>query len=80
MSVDELVTFTAPLPNFQMDKRTQRPKIWMYKDKATGRMKGECTVTFDDPYTAKSAISWFDGKLFMGRTVKVGKAVKCRSQ
>lgn len=55
-----------------MDKRTQRPKIWMYKDKATGRMKGECTVTFDDPYTAKSAISWFDGKLFMGRTVKVG--------
>ena len=43
----------------------------MYKDKATGRMKGECTVTFDDPYTAKSAINWFDGKLFMGRTVKV---------
>ncbi|KAG7175769.1 RNA-binding protein cabeza-like [Homarus americanus] len=38
----------------KMDKRTQRPKIWMYKDKATGRMKGECTVTFDDPFTAKS--------------------------
>lgn len=56
---------------FKVDKRTQRPKIWMYKDKASGRMKGECTVTFDDPYTAKSAISWFDGKLFMGRTVKV---------
>lgn len=54
-----------------MDKRTQRPKIWMYKDKATGRMKGECTVTFDDPFTAKSAIQWFDGKEFMGRVVKV---------
>lgn len=42
----------------------------MYKDKATGRMKGECTVTFDDPFTAKSAIQWFDGKEFMGRVVK----------
>lgn len=54
-----------------MDKKTQRPKIWMYKDKATGRMKGECTVTFDDPFTAKSAIQWFDGKPFLGRNVKV---------
>lgn len=34
-------------------------------------MKGECTVTFDDPFTAKSAIQWFDGKEFMGRVVKV---------
>lgn len=54
-----------------MDRKTQRPKIWMYKDKATGRMKGECTVTFDDPYTAKSAIQWFDGKAFMGSNIKV---------
>ena len=47
-----------------MDKKTNRPKIWMYKDKMTGRMKGECTVTYDDPYTAQSAIKWFDGKSF----------------
>lgn len=24
--------------------------------------KGEATVTFDDPDTAKAAIDWFDGK------------------
>ena len=58
-----------------MDKRTQRPKIWMYKDKGSGRMKGECTVTFDDPFTAKSAIQWFDGKEFMGRIVKVRRSM-----
>lgn len=55
----------------QMDRKTHRPKIWMYRDKASGRSKGECTVTFEDPFTAKSAIEWFDGKDFMGKGVKV---------
>ena len=45
-----------------MDKRTGKPKVWIYKDKNTGLPKGEATVTFDDPETAKAAISWFDGK------------------
>lgn len=44
-----------------MDKKTNKPKIWMYNDKATGRPKGEATVTYDDANAAKSAISWFDG-------------------
>lgn len=36
----------------------------MYNDKATGRPKGEATVTYDDANAAKSAISWFDGNYF----------------
>lgn len=35
----------------------------MYLDKATGRPKGEATVTYDDAHTANSAIEWFDGKI-----------------
>ncbi|KAK8745197.1 hypothetical protein OTU49_000508 [Cherax quadricarinatus] len=76
---DEIKDHFGSIGIIKMDKRTQRPKIWMYKDKATGRMKGECTVTFDDPFTAKSAIQWFDGKLFMGRTVKVQMAERPKS-
>lgn len=34
----------------------------MYKDKMTGKPKGECTVTYDDPDAAKSAITWFNRK------------------
>lgn len=34
----------------------------MYKDKVTGKPKGECTVTYDDPDAARSAITWFNGK------------------
>lgn len=36
--------------------------INLYSDKATGRLKGEATVSFDDPPSAKAAIEWFDGK------------------
>lgn len=56
---------------FQHDKRTGKPKIWMYKDKNTGKSKGEATVTYDDQNAARSAISWFDGKDFKGCTIKV---------
>ncbi|OQR76378.1 RNA binding protein-like, partial [Tropilaelaps mercedesae] len=55
----------------KLDKKTRRKKIWIYKDKESGRGKGEATVTYDDPPTAESAISWFDGKEFMGNTIKV---------
>jgi hypothetical protein len=47
----------------QMDRRTGKPKIWMYKDKITGKPKGEATVTYDDANAARSAIDWFDGVL-----------------
>lgn len=59
-----------------MDKRTQKRKIWLYKDKATGESKGEATVTYDDANAAQSAISWFDGKDFRGSTIKVQLATK----
>jgi RNA recognition motif. (a.k.a. RRM, RBD, or RNP domain) len=39
-----------------------KPKIWLYKDKATGSSKGEATVTYDDTNAAQSALSWFNGQ------------------
>lgn len=63
----------------QKDKRTQKPKIWIYKDKATGSGKGECTITYDDAHTATSAIEWFDGKEFQGSTIKVQLAQRTGS-
>ena len=46
----------------QIDKKTGKQKLWIYKDKMTGRPKGEATVTYDDPETATAAINWFSGK------------------
>lgn len=45
-----------------MDKKTDLPKIWIYKNKQTGLPKGEATITYDDAYTATSAIEWFNSK------------------
>ena len=41
-------------------------QVWLYKDKATGKPKGDCTVTYEDPFSAASAVSWFNGKDFKG--------------
>ncbi len=46
-----------------MDKKTGKRRIWIYKDKITGKGKGEATITYDDPPTASSAINWFGGKI-----------------
>ncbi|KAK8764922.1 hypothetical protein V5799_032470, partial [Amblyomma americanum] len=55
----------------KIDKKTGKNKIWIYKDKITGKGKGEATITYDDPPTASSAITWFHGKEFMGSKISV---------
>lgn len=47
----------------QTNKKTGKPMINLYTDKDTGKPKGEATVSFDDPPSAKAAIDWFDGML-----------------
>lgn len=41
--------------------------INLYTDRETGKLKGEATVSFDDPPSAKAAIDWFDGGFFILR-------------
>lgn len=38
--------------------------INLYTDRETGKLKGEATVSFDDPPSAKAAIDWFDGEFW----------------
>lgn len=47
----------------QVNKKTGLPMINLYTDRETGKLKGEATVSFDDPPSAKAAIDWFDGSL-----------------
>ncbi|CAO3668477.1 unnamed protein product [Umbelopsis ramanniana] len=58
------------------DRKNDKPKIWIYTDKATGKPKGDATITYDDPPTADAAIDWFGNKDFMGNIIKVDKAVR----
>lgn len=40
--------------------------INFYKDKVTGKFKGEVMIAYEDPPSAKAAIDWFDGELWEG--------------
>ena len=55
----------------KQDKKRRCPRVWLYRDKATGELKGDATVTYEDPFSAGSAVQWFDGKEFRGATIKV---------
>ncbi|XP_048504999.1 RNA-binding protein cabeza-like isoform X3 [Athalia rosae] len=68
---DEICEHFGAIGIIKNDKRTGKPKIWMYKDKNTGKPKGEATVTYEDQNAARSAINWFDDKEFKGFTIKV---------
>lgn len=55
----------------QKDKRTGRPKIWLYRDKETNEPKGDATVTYEDPHAALAAVEWFNNKDFHGNIIGV---------
>ena len=75
LSEEDIAQFFGSIGIIKTDKRSGKPKIWIYKDRNTGMQKGEATVTYDDPAAAQSAISWFDGKDFNGYTIKVQMAM-----
>ncbi|CAI7879389.1 unnamed protein product [Closterium sp. NIES-54] len=56
------------------DKRTGRAKVWLYRDKESMALKGDATVTYEDPFAAAAAVDWFHNKDFHGRTIAVSLA------
>ena len=101
----------------KFDKKQDKHKVWLYRDKATGGFKGDCTVTYEvltrcwcslpavtvsccmpshmqqcrasvclifvvslqDPFSAASAVSWFNGKNFKGGRRCSRNALTCRA-
>ncbi|XP_071992475.1 TATA-binding protein-associated factor 2N isoform X1 [Engystomops pustulosus] len=76
VSPDQVGDFFKQIGIIKINKKTGKPMINLYTDKETGKSKGEATVSFDDPPSAKAAIEWFDGKEFMGNVIKVSFATR----
>ncbi|GJP54198.1 hypothetical protein CLOM_g13294 [Closterium sp. NIES-68] len=56
------------------DKRTGRAKVWLYRDKESMALKGDATVTYEDPFAAAAAVDWFHNKDFHGKAIAVSLA------
>ena len=63
-----MAEFFGSIGIIKMDKKSRppKPKIWLYRDKNTGELKGDGTVTYDDPFSAASAVEWFNKKDWKG--------------
>ncbi|KAI8022784.1 Transcription initiation factor TFIID subunit 15 [Camellia lanceoleosa] len=69
-----LAEYFGTIGLLKKDKRTGRPKIWLYRDKMTNEPKGDATVTYEDPHAALAAVEWFNKKDFHGTTIGVSIA------
>ncbi|KAL9265695.1 Transcription initiation factor TFIID subunit 15-like protein [Drosera capensis] len=69
-----LAEYFGTIGLIKKDKRTARPKIWLYRDKATNEPKGDATITYEDPYAASAAVEWFHNKDFHGEIIRVSIA------
>uniref|UniRef100_A0A5B7A261 Putative transcription initiation factor TFIID subunit 15 n=1 Tax=Davidia involucrata TaxID=16924 RepID=A0A5B7A261_DAVIN len=66
-----LAEYFGTIGLLKKDKRTGRPKIWLYRDKVTNEPKGDAMVTYEDPHAALAAVEWFNNKDFHGATIGV---------
>lgn len=56
MTLDDLADFFKQCGVVKMNKRTRHLMIHIYLDKEKGKPKGDATVSFEDPLTAKAAV------------------------
>ncbi len=63
MTVSDIEEKFGCIGIIKIDKKTNKAKIWIYKDKNSGEGKGEATVTYDDEAAASAAIDWFNSML-----------------
>uniref|UniRef100_A0A8D2KRQ1 TATA-box binding protein associated factor 15 n=1 Tax=Varanus komodoensis TaxID=61221 RepID=A0A8D2KRQ1_VARKO len=76
VSPDQVAEYFKQIGVIKTNKKTGKLMINLYTDKDTGKPKGEATVSFDDPPSAKAAIDWFDGKEFNGSIIRVSFATR----
>ncbi|XP_058020428.1 TATA-binding protein-associated factor 2N isoform X1 [Ahaetulla prasina] len=76
VSPEQVADYFKQIGVIKTNKKTGKLMINLYTDKDTGKSKGEATVSFDDPPSAKAAIDWFDGKEFNGSVIRVSFATR----
>ncbi|CAF5065376.1 unnamed protein product, partial [Rotaria magnacalcarata] len=76
VTTEELKEVFSQIGVIKNDRKTGLPKIWLYKDKATGEGKGEATITYEDEEAAQAAINWYNDKEVLANMVKISLATR----
>jgi hypothetical protein len=74
VSEGDIAEFFGSIGIIKLDKKTKTKKIYLYRDKATGEMKGDGTVSYEDPFSAASAVEWFHNKDWKGGSADPSQA------
>eukprot|EP00854_Cymbomonas_tetramitiformis_P015912 gene15912-18869_t len=67
VTVSTLVDFFGSIGPIKKSKKRNNqgePVVHLYKNKATGQNKGDGTISYEDPDTAKAAVEWFNNQEF----------------
>ncbi|CAI2163670.1 12013_t:CDS:2 [Funneliformis geosporum] len=73
---EKLAEKFGSLGMLKIDRKTQKPKIWIYYDKVTGLPKGDATITYEDADSTAAAIKYFDNQKFLDQVIKVEMSVR----
>ncbi|CAB4394066.1 unnamed protein product [Rhizophagus irregularis] len=73
---EKLAEKFGSLGMLKIDRKTQKPKIWIYYDKVTRLPKGDATLTYEDPDSTAAAIKYFDNQKFLDQIIKVEMSVR----
>ena len=67
VQVEDIVKHFSTIGKIKLDRESREHKVWLYKDKRTGDLTGEATVTYINHETQKLALEAYDKRLFKNR-------------
>ena len=76
VQIKDVVRYFSTVGRIKLDRESRSPRVWLYKNKVTGELTGEATVTYVNRETQNLALESYNGRLFMNRyLLKVTPAI-----
>ena len=76
VQIKDVVRYFSTVGRIKLDRESRSPRVWLYKNKVTGELTGEATITYVNRETQNLALESYNGRLFMNRyLLKVTPAI-----
>lgn len=76
VQLHDVIQYFSTVGRIKLNRESRTHRVWLYKNKGTGELTGEATVTYVDRETQKLALQSYNGRLFMNRyLLKVTPAI-----